>query len=226
MSSEKFSLKWNDFESNISSAFKELRTEKDLFDCTLSCGARKVQAYKLILSACSKFFRSVFRENIHQHPLIYLRGVTYSDLVSALDFMYHGEVSVAQNNLNSFLALAEDLEIKGLTQNNGGPGNTQTVRPSEVRGRRVNSSSINESSDDIMEIKSEAAPSQATVSYSEDYQDPDPAYYDTQHHPGEESSYQPLDTSQGETLTGQLSPASHSNLSRCFQMLSPATPQL
>jgi len=123
MSSEKFSLKWNDFESNISSAFKELRTEKDLFDCTLSFGARKVQAHKLILSACSNFFKSVFRENIHQHPLIYLRGVSYSDLVSALDFMYHGEVSVAQNNLNSFLALAEDLEIKGLTQNNGGAAN-------------------------------------------------------------------------------------------------------
>ena len=198
MSSEKFSLKWNDFESNISSAFKELRSEKDLFDCTLSCGPRKVQAHKLILSACSNFFRSVFKENIHQHPLIYLRGVTYSDMVSALDFMYHGEVSVAQNNLNSFLALAEDLEIKGLTQNNGGPANTQRVKPSEVRGRRPVSAGKNENSDDIMEIKSEAATSQATVSYSEDFHDQDRPFYDTQHHPGEENSYQPLDASQGE----------------------------
>ena len=51
---------------------------------------------------------------------------------------------MAQNNLNSFLALAEDLEIKGLTQNNGGPPNTQTVKPSEVRGRRAVSASNTE----------------------------------------------------------------------------------
>ena len=32
MASEKFCLKWNDFESNISVALRELREEKDLFD--------------------------------------------------------------------------------------------------------------------------------------------------------------------------------------------------
>ena len=33
-----------------------------------------------------------------------------------LDFMYLGEVSIYQEHLNSFLQVAEDLEIKGLTQ--------------------------------------------------------------------------------------------------------------
>merc|ERR1719481_1846136 len=32
--------------------------------------------------------------------------------------MYQGEVNVAQEELNSFLAVAEDLRVKGLTQNN------------------------------------------------------------------------------------------------------------
>ena len=120
MSSEKFSLKWNDFESNISSAFKELRTEKDLFDCTLSCGSRQLQAHKLILSACSPFFREVFKQNPHQHPLLYLKGIGFEDLKACLNFMYHGEVNVAQDDLNTFLVVAEELKIKGLTQNNGG----------------------------------------------------------------------------------------------------------
>jgi len=31
--------------------------------------------------------------------------------------MYHGEVNVAQEELNSFLSVAEDLQVKGLTQN-------------------------------------------------------------------------------------------------------------
>ena len=35
---------------------------------------------------------------------------------SVLNFMYHGEVNVSQDELNSFLAVAEDLKVKGLTQ--------------------------------------------------------------------------------------------------------------
>jgi len=117
-SAEKFCLRWNDFESNISVAFRELREDKDFFDVTLACDDDQIQAHKVILSACSPFFRSVLRKNPHQHPLLYLKGVKYADLLAVLNFMYHGEVNVAQEELNSFLAVAEDLRVKGLTQNN------------------------------------------------------------------------------------------------------------
>ena len=50
------------------------------------------------------------------NPLLYLKGVKYIDLMAVLNFMYHGEVNVAQEELNSFLAIAEDLKVKGLTQ--------------------------------------------------------------------------------------------------------------
>ena len=117
-SAEKFCLRWNDFESNISVAFRELREEKDFFDVTLACEDSQVQAHKVILSACSPFFRSVLRRNPHQHPLLYLKGVKYQEMLSVLNFMYMGEVNVAQEELNSFLAVAEELRVKGLTQNN------------------------------------------------------------------------------------------------------------
>jgi len=118
MGSEKFCLRWNDFENNISQAFKELRDDKDFFDVTLACDDEQIQAHKLILSACSPFFRNILRRNPHQHPLLYLKGVKFTDLQSVLNFMYHGEVNVAQEELNSFLAVAEELRVKGLTQNN------------------------------------------------------------------------------------------------------------
>jgi len=116
-SSEKFCLRWNDFERNISGAFRELREDKDFFDVTLACDDDQIQAHKVILSACSPFFRTILRRNRHEHPLLFLKGVKYVDLVSVLNFMYHGEVNVAQEELNSFLAVAEDLKVKGLTQN-------------------------------------------------------------------------------------------------------------
>jgi len=123
--SEKFCLRWNDFESNISVAFRELREEKDFFDVTLSVGPghQHIQAHKLILSACSPFFRGVLKQNQHAHPLLYLKGVGFSELQAVLNFMYHGEVNVAQEELNTFLAVAEELQVKGLTQGGSGSSN-------------------------------------------------------------------------------------------------------
>ena len=116
---EKFCLRWNDFETNISSAFRELRDDQDFFDVTLACDEEEtLKAHKVILSACSPFFRSLLRRNRHEHPLLYMKGVKFTDLTSVLNFMYHGEVNVAQEDLNSFLAVAEDLKVKGLTQKN------------------------------------------------------------------------------------------------------------
>jgi len=138
MSAEKFCLRWNDFEANISTAFRELREDKDFFDVTLACDDDQIQAHKVILSACSPFFRTVLRRNKHEHPLLYLKGVKYIDLVAVLNFMYHGEVNVAQEELNSFLAVAEDLKVKGLTQNGSDKPSTRSepipspkIRPRE-----------------------------------------------------------------------------------------------
>jgi len=131
-SSEKFCLRWNDFEANISGAFRELREDKDFFDVTLACDDEQLQAHKVILSACSPFFRTVLRRNRHEHPLLYLKGVKYADLVSVLNFMYHGEVNVAQEELNSFLAVAEDLKVKGLTQGNNSDSK-QSHAPAQSR---------------------------------------------------------------------------------------------
>merc|ERR1719507_2449296 len=106
----------------------ELREDKDFFDVTLACDDQQMQAHKVILSACSPFFRSVLKKNPHAHPLLYLKGVKYVDLVAVLNFMYHGEVNVAQEELNSFLAVAEELKVKGLTQNGpSSPGRREPV---------------------------------------------------------------------------------------------------
>ena len=116
MESDKFCLHWNDFAANISSSLRELRHEADLYDVTLACEDDSVKAHKLILSACSPFFRNIFKTWPHSHPLLYLRGIRGSQLTAILNFIYHGEVNVAQEDLKSFLGVAEDLKIKGLTE--------------------------------------------------------------------------------------------------------------
>ena len=135
--SEKFCLRWNDFETNISVAFRELREDKDFFDVTLACDDSQIQAHKVILSACSPFFRNVLRKHPHQHPLLYLKGVSYNEILSVLNFMYLGEVNVAQEELNSFLEVAESLKVKGLTQGRSNSNDTlhvdQTRKSSSIK---------------------------------------------------------------------------------------------
>jgi len=124
---ENFCLRWNDFESNLSTAFMELRNDADMCDVTIATDEDSVAAHKLVLSACSPQLKEMIRKHIRlsgssgqQNILIYLRGVRHADLVSVLEFMYCGSVNVAQEDLNSFLAVAEDLKVKGLTQNSNG----------------------------------------------------------------------------------------------------------
>ena len=72
----------------------------------------------MILAASSPFFQNLLKRNKHPHPLIYMRGVQSLDLVAIIDFLYYGEANVYQENLESFLVIAEELKLKGLTGEN------------------------------------------------------------------------------------------------------------
>jgi len=130
MTENKFNLRCNDFETNMTTALKDLRNEKDFFDVTIACDDNQIQAHKVILSACSTFFRNLLRRNPHQHPLLYLKGVKYKELLGILDFMYNGEVNISQEELKQFLAIAADLKVQGLTQKMAIP-TTDPIIPSK-----------------------------------------------------------------------------------------------
>ena len=114
---EKFCLKWNDFQSNVSKTFSTLRKEQDFFDITLlSDDGEAVSAHKVVLSASSEFFKSVLRKADHSKPMIYLNGVDYKVLNHILDYIYEGEVQLYQEDLDSFLDVAQKLKINGLIE--------------------------------------------------------------------------------------------------------------
>ena len=142
--SEKVRLKWNDFYQNIQSSYKELRTNSDLFDVTLLCEEdQQIEAHKIILSACSPFFGSVLKRTKQSHPIIYMRGLKAGDLVAIVDFIYYGEVNKYRENLDRFLALAEELQLKGFAgfQNDiiqNSPAFRETKRKAPNKTTRTN----------------------------------------------------------------------------------------
>ena len=114
-SDEKLCLQWNEFRDNASSSFRDLRDDKDFTDVTLACeDGQQVEAHKVVLISSSPFFLNMLKKNKHSHPLVYMRGLKYENLLSLVDFLYLGEANVHQDNLDSFLAIAEELRLKGL----------------------------------------------------------------------------------------------------------------
>jgi len=77
--------------------------------------------------------------NKYPHPLIYMRGVRPENLMAMVDFFYYGEANVYQENLDSFLVLAEELQLKGLRGN-------QTENETEVSSMATKHSSQPKSS--------------------------------------------------------------------------------
>ena len=114
---EAFSLKWEKFQSNVSKSFGLLRNEDYLHDVTLvGDDHQQVSAHKLVLSACSEYFRDIFKNNNkpNVHPLLCLNGVSSEDINNVMDYIYNGEVQMYQASLQRFLDVAQRLKLGGI----------------------------------------------------------------------------------------------------------------
>ena len=130
---EKFCLKWNDFQTNITNSFRKLRTAEDFYDVTLvSDDQQQVSAHKVVLSASSEYFNNILKSNKHSHPLLCLSGVNSKDLKDILDYIYNGEIQIYQENLDSFLNIAQRFKLEGLIQQESdNPMKDENVEPFE-----------------------------------------------------------------------------------------------
>ena len=114
---EKFCLKWNDFQTNVSTTFRKLRTSDHFYDVTLvSDDQQQVSAHKVVLSSSSEYFKNILMSNKHSHPMLCLSGVNQEDLKNILDYVYNGEIQIYQDQLDQFLNIAQRFQLEGLMQ--------------------------------------------------------------------------------------------------------------
>merc|ERR1712243_282720 len=114
---EKFCLKWNDFQQNITTTYPSLRKHQELFDVTLVTeDGKQYSSHKLILASSSEFFQDIVSNSKRKQLdfFIYLAGVRSVELEHILDYIYAGEVKLYQEDLEIFLGIAQKLKIKGL----------------------------------------------------------------------------------------------------------------
>ena len=114
---EKFCLKWNDFQTNVSNTFRKLRKSDHFYDVTLvSDDQQQVSAHKVVLASSSEYFKNILTSNKHSHPMLCLNGVNAADMKNILDFLYNGELQIYQDHLDNFLDIAQRFQLEGLIQ--------------------------------------------------------------------------------------------------------------
>ncbi|RXG55012.1 Broad-complex core protein isoform 6 [Armadillidium vulgare] len=104
---QEFCLRWNNFHSSLVSALDGFKNDLDFVDVTLACEGQFLKAHKMLLSACSVFFRDLLKAN----PYMLFSEVRFIDLEKMLRFIY--QYNVQQENLARFLKTAEMLKIRG-----------------------------------------------------------------------------------------------------------------
>lgn len=62
-----------------------------------------------------------------KHPIVILKDVKFQELKAMVDYMYHGEVNISQDQLGALLKAAESLQIKGLSDSGGGGSERENV---------------------------------------------------------------------------------------------------
>ncbi|XP_055615738.1 protein abrupt [Toxorhynchites rutilus septentrionalis] len=112
---DEFALCWNNFADNIANGFQNLYERGDLVDVTIACDGKLLKAHKIVLAICSPYFQEMFISNPCKHPIVVLKDVSLNVMQELLQFMYQGEVNVKHSELQSFMKIAETLQIKGLT---------------------------------------------------------------------------------------------------------------
>ncbi|XP_053602046.1 protein tramtrack, beta isoform-like [Plodia interpunctella] len=139
MANQEISLKWNGYQNNILTNVKELYKDEGLSDVTLVSEGLNFKAHKVILSANSSVFRSIFQQNPHKDPIIVLHDINPTSLKTLLTFMYNGEVNVTEEFLPMLLKTAETLRICGLSTGSEPTRDDEKTMPSAQPKKRKKS---------------------------------------------------------------------------------------
>jgi len=116
-----YKISWQQFRENITENFRDLRGANQLHDVSLYIDSHHtIGAHKVILCTVSPYFRRLLTTlppTAAAHPVLLMpKDVTKVEVGQILDFVYYGEVSLPQSQVQRFLDIAEHFEIRGLKE--------------------------------------------------------------------------------------------------------------
>ena len=120
MNQEKFDLTWHTYTNHLREMLRNMMSTNELADVTIVSEDKKhFKAHKVVLSACSPVFKTIIGDSMMSNPIIYLRGIQSLELESILQFIYLGEATFYQEQINEFLDVAKSLQVKDIAIGEG-----------------------------------------------------------------------------------------------------------
>ena len=119
MSVQNYTLRWDTYTKSLKDMVQNMLSSNSFTDVTLVTDDQKQKkAHKFMLSEFSDVFKGIIGSIPEQekNPVIYLKGIKYEELESALEFIYFGETKFPEDKVNEFLDVAKNLGIKELKE--------------------------------------------------------------------------------------------------------------
>ncbi|XP_018315099.1 uncharacterized protein [Mycetomoellerius zeteki] len=116
---QSYRFKWNNYQNHLSDVVRQLLEEDCMVDVTLSADGQRIHAHRIVLCACSILFQEVLSQVTEDYPTIILSDISPQDIKLIIEFIYHGEIRVPVENINSLLEAARSLKISGLINIDG-----------------------------------------------------------------------------------------------------------
>ena len=90
-----------------------LRRQRELCDVALLVGSRKIFAHRIVLSACSPYFRAMFTGELAEsrQAEVSLRDIDEAAVESLIDFCYTAQITVEECNVQALLPAACLLQL-------------------------------------------------------------------------------------------------------------------
>ena len=64
---QKYNLRWHDYPQSVVTSFRHLKEDEDFVDVTLACNSQQFTAHKVVLSACSPYFKNLLKVGFLKH---------------------------------------------------------------------------------------------------------------------------------------------------------------
>ncbi|XP_071492662.1 kelch-like protein 10 [Diadema antillarum] len=98
--------------------FDELRKNGQLCDVTLDVGDQKFPAHRNVLAACSRYFRALFTNGMHESEknVVKIPGVDPPLMAQILDYIYTRTTPINAENVVDLLPVADQFNVQGLVK--------------------------------------------------------------------------------------------------------------
>lgn len=99
----------------LQDGLKELLNENKFVDCTLKVGDRSFPCHRLIMAACSPYFREIFftedGKEVENSKEVVLEDVNPSILNMIVKYLYSAEIDLTDDNVQDIIAIANRFQI-------------------------------------------------------------------------------------------------------------------